>query len=76
MNATSFIRSFNGDISGWNTSAVTNMANMFSNAGALNSTLSSWDTGASGLAAHAPQTAGHDTYFCPFAPFLHLRVPV
>jgi surface protein len=35
---------FNGDISGWNTSNVTNMANMFQNATTFNQPLNSWNT--------------------------------
>merc|ERR1719389_1348048 len=37
---------FNGDISSWNTAAVTRMDYMFSEASAFNQDLSSWDTAA------------------------------
>lgn len=35
---------FNGDISGWDTSAVVNLSQMFHSAGAFNRDLSAWDT--------------------------------
>ena len=35
---------FNGDISGWDTSSVTNMSEMFHGASAFNGDISSWDT--------------------------------
>jgi surface protein len=35
---------FNADISGWDTSSVTNMANMFRDASAFNADISGWDT--------------------------------
>ena len=38
--------SFNGDISGWDTSAVTNMSSMFQDATAFNQDISGWDTSA------------------------------
>merc|ERR1712118_637342 len=37
---------FNGDLSNWNTSAVTNMSGMFYEARAFNGDISSWDTSA------------------------------
>ena len=36
--------SFNGDISGWDTSSVTSMTRMFSSAAAFNQDISGWDT--------------------------------
>ena len=38
--------SFNGDISGWNVSAVTNMDKMFLGASAFNGDISSWNVSA------------------------------
>ena len=35
---------FNGDMSGWNTSSVTNMQSMFTNAAAFNGDVSGFDT--------------------------------
>ena len=35
---------FNSDISGWDTSSVTDMANMFYQASAFNADISGWDT--------------------------------
>ncbi len=35
---------FNGDISNWNTSNVTNMAGMFAYANLFNQDLNNWDT--------------------------------
>ena len=35
---------FNADISGWDTSSVTNMAYMFRGASAFNADISGWDT--------------------------------
>ncbi|MOA27692.1 hypothetical protein D3C78_1485820 [compost metagenome] len=36
---------FNGDVSGWNTAAVTTMSGMFDGASAFNRDISSWNTG-------------------------------
>ena len=44
--ATSPFRTFNADLSKWNTSAVTTMQRMFFRASAFNSDVSNWDTGA------------------------------
>ena len=38
--------SFNGDLSAWDVSAVTNMISMFYNANAFNGDLSAWDVSA------------------------------
>ncbi len=35
---------FNQDLNGWNTSAVTNMGGMFQNASGFNGTIGNWDT--------------------------------
>jgi surface protein len=37
---------FNGDVSGWNTAAVTNMSRMFEGASAFNGDVSGWNTAA------------------------------
>ena len=44
MSASYYGRTFNGDISNWDTAQVTNMENMFSSASAFNQNISNWDT--------------------------------